>query len=122
MYTNYSVKQAANEISVSKQAIHFAIRKKRLPAEKINGQWTIARDDLVIYLRNRYSRSNLKHNGSLVYDPSKGLLSPSQIATVLNLQPHQIYYHIYRKNLPARQSGAAWIISLEDAKKHFKRG
>jgi hypothetical protein len=119
MNTSYTVKQAANQLHITPQAIHYAISKKKIDAKRIDGKWSIEQIELVNYLKNKWSRRNLTHHGLLVYDPKNGLISPRELSKQLDISLQAVYYHIYQKSLPAQQKGAAWVIDLKQAKKYF---
>jgi len=55
-----TVIEAAKINKVTPQAIHFAIRTKRLPAKKENNQWRIHLEDLVSYNKTKYIREKNK--------------------------------------------------------------
>jgi hypothetical protein len=67
IYQLLTVIEAAKINKVTPQAIHFAIRTKRLPAKKENNQWRIHLEDLVSYNKTKYIREKNKTKNFMVH-------------------------------------------------------
>ena len=113
-----TVSQAAKKNGVTRQAIFFAIKMKRLNAKKDNGTWLIAEKDLEEYIKTRYSRSKSRKQGELIFDKSKGFFSISEAAKFLNKNTNQIYYLVRMGILKSHRQGAAIVIQDNEIYKY----
>jgi excisionase family DNA binding protein len=105
-----TVSQAAKKNEVTRQAIFFAIKMKRLNAKKENGTWLIAESDLKDYLENKYCRSKSRNEGELIFDKSKGFYSIAEAADYLGKNTNHIYYLVRMGKLKSHRQGSAIVI------------
>jgi hypothetical protein len=113
-----SITEAAELNNVTRQAIYVAIKLNKLKAKKETTRWIIHLDDLEVYKNQKYSRSKSMFQGELLFDNSKGYFSVNQIAKMLNVPAQKIYYATRIGLLKAHRKGAAWVISLNDAREY----
>lgn len=112
-----TISEAAKLNKVSRQAIYVAIKLNKLKAKKDTSQWTIDRDDLISYRKDKYSRRKSVFGGELIFDRSKGLYSVNEVARMLRVPVQKIYYATRIGRLNAHRKGAAWVISMNDLKR-----
>lgn len=105
-----TVSQSAKKNGVTRQAIFFAIKMKRLNAKKYNGTFLIAEKDLEEYTKTRYTRSKSRKNDELIFDKSKGFFSISEAAKFLNKNYNQIHYLVRMGVLKSHRQGSAIVI------------
>lgn len=105
-----TVSQAAKDHGVTRQAIFFAIKMKRLNACKENDTWLITESDLKEYFDNKYSRSKSRVEGELIFDKSKGFYSISEAADFLGKNTNHIYYLVRMGKLKTHRQGSAIVI------------
>lgn len=105
-----TVSQAAKTHGVTRQAIFFAIKMKRLNAKKENETWLIAESDLKDYVENKYCRSKSTKEGELIFDKSKGFYSIVEAANFLGKNTNHIYYLVRMGKLKSHRQGSAIVI------------
>lgn len=105
-----TVSQAAKNHEVTRQAIFFAIKMKRLNATKENDTWLIAESDLKEYFDNKYCRSKSRKEGTLIFDKSKGFYSIVEAANFLGKNTNHIYYLVRVGKLKSHRQGSAIVI------------
>jgi hypothetical protein len=105
-----TVSQASKKNGVTRQAIFFAIKMKRLNAKKYNGTFLIAEKDLEEYTKTRYTRAKSRKNNELIFDKSKGFFSIGEAAKFLNKNYNQIYYLVRMGILKSHRQGSAIVI------------
>lgn len=105
-----TVSQAAKKNGVTRQAIFFAIKMKRLNAKKENDTWLIADTDLKQYSESKYCRSKSRKEGELVFDKSKGFYSIAEAAKLLGKNTNHIYYLVRMGTLKSHRQGSAIVI------------
>jgi excisionase family DNA binding protein len=113
-----SITEAARINNVTRQAIYVAIKQRKLKASKETSRWTIHRDDLEEYRRNKYSRTKSMFNGELLFDNKNGYYSINQTAKLLNVPAQKIYYATRVKLLKSSRKGAAWVIHIDDIRSY----
>lgn len=113
-----SISEAAEINGVTRQAIYVAIKLNKLKAQKETTRWTINRDDLEAYSRDKYSRTKSQHNGELIFDPRKGYYSVNQVSKILGVPAQHIYYATRSGYLKAHRKGAAWVMHMDDIKEY----
>lgn len=106
--------QAAQRLDVQRQAVWAALKKKRIPAEKINGRWMMTEKALDDYKATKYSRVHSVFNGRPLIDNNAGFFSLSQTAKMLGLPPQKVYFSIYSGKLKYQRKGSAYIIHMSD--------
>ncbi len=115
-----TVSQAAKVNGVTRQAIHFAIKMKRLNARKDNDTWLIANEDLKEYIETRYSRSKSRREGELIFDKQKGYYSINEAAKFLNRNANHVYYLVRLGKLKTQKIGAAIVIQDTELHKYWE--
>lgn len=116
-----SLKAVADYYAMSRSAIVMAIRKKRLKALKNKNRWLVLRIDMEEYRKGRFSRIFQTHNGKLVFDKSKGLLSLKEVRDMfqeslgMNYPSQRLYYLLRLGKLKAFRCGSTWVVRLPDA-------
>lgn len=105
-----TVSQAAKKHDVTRQAIFFAIKMKRLNASKENDTWLIGESALKEYFENKYCRSKSRKQGELIFDKNKGFYSISEAADFLGKNTNHIYYLVRMGKLKSHRQGAAIVI------------
>lgn len=105
-----TVSEAAQKHNITKQAIFFAIKMKRLSASKENNIWLISQDALKEYFDTKYCRSNSKKEGKLIFDKAKGFYSITEAADFLGKNTNNIYYLVRTGKLKSHRHGTAIII------------
>lgn len=113
-----SITEAAKLNRVTRQAIYVAIKLNKLRATKEASRWTIDRQDLEDYRRNKYSRTKSMFNGELLFDNSRGYYSVNQVAVMLSVPAQKIYYATRIGLLKAHRRGAAWVIHQDDVRSY----
>lgn len=116
-----TVTEAAYLNNVTRQAIIFAIKMKRIPARKENDTWLISMQDLKNYNKTRYSRTLSKRNGELIFDKKKGFFSAQEAAKILRKNIQQIYYLVRMGRIKAHRQGTAIVIKESDLQEFFDR-
>ncbi len=116
-----TISEAAKINNVTRQAIYVAIKLNKLKARKETTRWTIHRDDLEEYRKQKYSRAKSKFNGELLFDNTKGYFSVNQAAQMLGVPVQKIYYATRVNALKAHRRGAAWVIQVEDLKEYAQK-
>jgi excisionase family DNA binding protein len=111
-----TITEAAKLNKVSRQAIYVEIKLNKLKASKNSTRWTINRDDLIAYRKQKYSRVKSIFNGELLFDNGKGFYSVNQVARMLKVPVQKIYYATRIGKLKAHRKGAAWVIHFDDVK------
>lgn len=105
-----TVSQAAKNQGVTRQAIFFAIKMKRLNASKENDTWLISESDLKEYFDNKYCRSKSRKQGELIFDKNKGFYSITETAEFLGKNTNHIYYLVRMGKLKSHRQGTAIVI------------
>lgn len=105
-----TVSQAAKKNGVTRQAIFFAIKMKRLNAKKYDNTFLITEKDLEEYTKTRYTRSKSRKNDELIFDKSKGFFSIAEAAKFLNKNYNQIHYLVRMGILKSHRQGSAIVI------------
>ncbi len=110
----FTMAQAAKKNGVTRQAIFFAIKMKRLNARRENNTWLVSGKDLKDYVENKYSRQASKKQGQLVFDKSKGFYSIGEAAKFLNKSTNQVYYLVRMGKIKTHRQGGAIVIHKEE--------
>lgn len=113
-----TISQAAKKNDVTRQAIYFAIKMKRLKAKKENDTWMICECDLREYQESRYCRSKSRKEGELIFDKSKGFYSIAEAAKYLNRNTNHVYYLVRMGRLKTHRQGAAIVIQDTELHKY----
>jgi excisionase family DNA binding protein len=111
-----TMSQAARKNGITRQAIFFAIKMKRLDAKKENGTWLISESALKEYSEKKYCRSKSRKEGELIFDKQKGFYSITEAAKILNKNVNHIYYLVRMGKLKTHRQGSAIVI--EDKELH----
>lgn len=82
----YTITEAAEYLSMTRQAIFLAIRQKRLKAEKNGKLWFMTKEDIIDYLNAKYVRPNRCKAGEVTIREASELLC---------LDTQRIYYLVY---------------------------
>lgn len=116
----FNMSQAARKSGVTRQAIYFAIKKKRLTAKRENGIWLITKTDLELYFKTKYSRSNSKRQGQFIFDKNKGFYSIVEAANFMNKTTNHIYYLVRVGKLSSHRQGSAIVIQDADLHRYIQ--
>ena len=126
-----SLKEAASEGRVVRQAIFLAIKSGHLKGEKknIRGrlQWTVLKEDLDSYRRNKYSRDKRVVDGQKLFDLEEGRYSVLHCAKILAsslgrpYHAYRLYYLLRIGELRGEKKGSAWVICKQELVDLFKR-
>lgn len=109
-----TITEASNKFGLTRQAIFFCIRTKRLEAKKIKGCWKFSVNQWNEYRKNRYNRKfSTDENGDKIYGKEKGVYSPSMVAEMLGVNTQRIYYLIKCKIIPFDRIGHKYLITKE---------
>lgn len=120
-----NVKDAAEYMHVTLQAIYISIKKKKICATKIGRKWWLSKIELDNFRNNKYNRDLRKIEGEYIFDLDKGHFSLNQVCKIISdglNRPYRIqrlYYFIRIGRLKAFKKGAAWVILKKDAEELF---
>jgi len=109
-----SMRQAAILSKCTVSAISALIKKKRLRAEKDNGQWWIQKEDLFDFWQTKYSRSHSRFEGELLFDKKKGEYSASEAAKEVRINVQRMYHFLRTGKVPFKKRGSAYVIHIQD--------
>ncbi|HXF90940.1 MAG TPA: helix-turn-helix domain-containing protein [Candidatus Nitrosotenuis sp.] len=109
-----SITDAARCLNVTRQAIHVAIRQKKLRASKEGYQWRIDLKDLQQYEFMRWSRDLSIYDGRPLYDKSEGEYSVKQAAEKLGMPFQHVYYAARLGRIKSFRKGNAIVIKEQD--------
>ncbi|MGE0630834.1 MAG: helix-turn-helix domain-containing protein [Pseudobdellovibrionaceae bacterium] len=118
-----TVIEAAKMLGVSTQAIYVAIYKGLLFSERCtkNRKVMIKVVDLEAYKKSRWLRDNLKNDGELVFDQSKGIYSVTKTADFLGISESRIYREVNSGVLKAHKKGGFWVIHIDDIQNYQEK-
>lgn len=105
-----TVSQAAKKNKVTRQAVFFAIKMKKLRARKENNSWLIEEKDLQEYLKYKYCRSKSHIDGELIFDKKKGFYSIADAAKFLGKTMNHVYYLVRVGKIQTHRHGGTIII------------
>ena len=109
------IARVAELMSLSKQAIHVAVRTGRIKGKKMNNRWYVHHSEYLNYVNTRYSRALSKRpDGSLLYDPMKNEYSINQVAEMCGVSRQRVYYCVRMHFLPSERVGAAYVITVQN--------
>lgn len=115
MNKNLTTNQAAEVLGITRQAIYWAIKNKKLKAQKpLYHQLIITLEDVEAYRKNMYCRDYSRFKGELLYDVSKGEYSLRKAAEYLGLGYNKLYHLTKTGKIQANRKGAAWIFMKSD--------
>jgi excisionase family DNA binding protein len=106
-----SIKDAAELMGVTKQALYVALAKKRLKAQKIGRDYRIYEKDLKEYERSRYRRNYAGRKDDEISIP--------EAAKLLNVKPQFLYHATRTGKIKFRKSGYHWLLDLESLITHL---
>lgn len=111
-----NVKQISEYMGVTRIAIYNAMKLKKLKSFiNEDGDRVSHLKDVDNYIEFKFSREKSSYpNGELIYDKSKGLYSPRQIAAVMGVDVQKIYYWIRRRYIPYEKFGCMYILNIKD--------
>ena len=113
-----TISQAAKSNGVTRQAIYFAIKMKRLNAKRENDTWLISESELKDYNTHKYSRTKSRKEGVLIFDKSKGFYSIGEAAKFLGKNTNHIYYLVRMGKLKTHRQGNAIVIQDTELHKY----
>lgn len=116
----FTVSQCAKKNGVTRQAIFFAIKMKRLNASQESGTWLISDSALKEYSQSKYSRSKSRKEGELIFDKNKGYYSISDAAKLLGKNTNHIYYLVRMGKLKIHRQGSAIVIQDIELQKYVE--
>lgn len=111
----FTIAQAAEQLNISRQAVHFAIRRGRMKCNREKRPIRISKENIDEYNQTLFSRSASKYDGELRHDNSKGFYSPTQLAHLFSVNVQRVYYYIREKKIKATRKGGSWVIHIDDA-------
>lgn len=77
--------------------------------------------DLEAYKKSRWLRDNLKNDGELVFDQSKGIYSVTKTADFLEISESRIYREVNSGVLKAHKKGGFWVIHIDDIQNYQEK-
>ncbi len=111
-----TIKDIADLEKISCQAVHLAIKKGDLKAEKLHNIWIIRDADFITWKQNKYSRAKRKMpDGSPMFSDDK--LSVKDVAKLHQCSESKVYYAIYKGSVKAEQVGSQYVIPRKEAEK-----
>jgi excisionase family DNA binding protein len=110
-----TVKEAAQLLGIQIAAVQFAIRKGRLHRiMDVNGyNVKLDYDEVAKYADSRYSRSESRFNGSLLFDKERGFYSVKECAKILCVTKQRLYLIIRQGRIKTERKGFQLVITLE---------
>lgn len=106
---NLSTYEASKCMNISREAIHFAIKKNRLKASKIPYKeyfkYQITPEDLFKYTQDKYKRHEIDETGEFI--------SVKKAVEIFNIKSYILYQSIYSKKILSKRSGYRWFINQE---------
>ncbi len=109
-----TISEAARRNRVSRQAIYFAIKMKRLEAVQEGGAWLVSTEQLKKYIKTKYCRSKSRVEGELIFDKNKGYYSISEVAKILRRSLNQVYYLVRLGKIKTHRQGGNIVIKESD--------
>ena|SRR3974390_1024963 len=110
MNEDLSVSDASEIIRITKQAVRFAIKAKRLKANICNNQWKIKQDDMLDYLQNRWKIR--RNNGIPIFGENE--FSINEVAKRSSVPIQRIYYLIRKKFISPKRIKSAYIFDTNE--------
>lgn len=105
-----TVSQAAKRNKVTRQAVFFAIKMKKLNARKEGNTWLIEEKDLQEYLKYKYCRSKSHVDGELIFDKKKGYYSIADTAQFLDKSMNHVYYLVRVGKIQTHRQGGTIVV------------
>ena len=123
LFETVTVLEAAKMLGVSNQAIYIAVYKGLLFTQRSpkNRKIMIKIADLEAYKKSRWLQDNLKRDGELVFDQSKGIYSVTKTADFLGIPESRIYREVTSGFLKAHKKGKFWVIHIDDIRNYEER-
>ena len=123
LFETVTVLEAAKMLGVSNQAIYIAVYKGLLFTQRSpkNRKIMIKIADLEAYKKSRWLQDNLKRDGELVFDQSKGIYSVTKTADLLGIPESRIYREVNSGVLKAHKKGKFWVIHIDDIRNYEER-
>lgn len=118
MYRWLTTDEVAAEKGITRQAVILAIKSGRLRAKKKGRSWMIFSGDLYTYWENKYSRTLSRHNGKLIFDKSKNLMSVDEASVFLGICKQKVYYAIRTGRLKGGRTGPNYVIRKKDLERY----
>jgi len=126
----YSLREAADYINTTRQAVYLAIKKGDLlairhqifnsPKSAGRPQWIIKQSDLDEYRRHKHSPEKRKVDGEQIFDLSKDRWSIKDSAKALHValgRPYStqhIHYLLRRGRIRGYKKGGCWVLKREE--------
>lgn len=123
LFETVTVLEAAKMLGVSNQAIYIAVYKGLIFTQRSpkNRKIMIKIADLEAYKKSRWLQDNLKRDGELVFDQSKGIYSVTKTADLLGIPESRIYREVNSGVLKAHKKGKFWVIHIDDIRNYEER-
>jgi excisionase family DNA binding protein len=115
----YTMSEAADLKGVCRQAIHYAVKKGRMKAHKVDTyHWKIHKDDLQEYFDSRYDIMKRKKGGKVVFEEGSGYIPLSKAADLLDVPTQKLYYAIRTGKLKVKRIKGGYLIGVESLKSY----
>jgi excisionase family DNA binding protein len=101
-------------MQVTRQAVFTAIYNKRLKAFKEGKFWRIKKEIADEYVKTKYNRKFSTYNGRLIFDNEKGFYSMQQVANMLGIGYHQLYFAVQMGRIKYQRKGASYVFHMSD--------
>jgi hypothetical protein len=115
-----TLEECAKYAHVSRQAVAYALRKKRIKAVKKDRKWYIKKEDYDTFRLNRASRNDVVKDGKRVFDPNLGNYSVEQVTSIINMETNRsisiqyIYRMLWSGKLKATRNEWSWVIHKDE--------
>lgn len=109
-----TVREAMALLGISRQAIHSAIKNKRIKSiVRPDRRHQILFDDLDLYVKTKWSRNETTTiNGAKVFGGDN--ISPKDAAELVNIGLMSIYYAMRHGYIKTKRVGYLYVLSRED--------
>ncbi len=110
-----SVREAAQMMGVTTQAVYVALRKKMLKKNKIAERVYIDVEDVQYYIDHKYDRSRTKNSdGQKRFNSELGLYSVRNLAQIFGVLPTRIYYLLAAGKIKHYRIGSVYVLQVDD--------
>jgi excisionase family DNA binding protein len=116
-----TVTQLCEITGLGRASITMPIRKGRLKAELVAGEYQILASDYIAYRNSLYNREHSKIAGKKLYNTEEGTYPLILAAKYCKMGYSSLYYHLRHGRLKAKRVGASWIFKKEDLDKFLEK-
>ena len=115
MKMKMNVREAADFLRVTPQAVYLAIKSGKLRSHHEGRYLVILESDLIHYENKvRYNRKYSLYNGELRFDPDKGEVSVRDAAERSGEHLNTVYYLVRSGQIPYVRKGSSYVFKFED--------